>query len=97
MFYNASYGLPYNDSVTTYPVESRDGESENFLETDSSGMLLVKTSCSNCDECKKPLNECETIYMHGNRKFCRSCEYRYRAKQRREEIKKRKQQKGGKK
>ena len=31
MGYNASYGLPFNDSVSMYELKLKDGETENFF------------------------------------------------------------------
>ena len=96
MGYNATYGLQFNDSMTTYPVQSKDG-SENFLETDCQGNLLVKKEYAHCDVCGDKIDETETAYIHGSYMYCRKCEYRHRSNERKQEIKNRKTKKAVKK
>ena len=83
MGYNLSYGLQFNDSVSTFELESKE-ESENFLCVDSLGNLFVKREYGRCAECGKKFDNIENIYLHGNKEYCKKCEYKMRNKQRKQ-------------
>lgn len=84
MGYNATYGLPLNDSMIRYSVESRHNETENFLETDELGNLHVKQEFACCDICNEPIGKDAMAYVHGSYLYCRRCEMKHRASARRE-------------
>lgn len=84
MGYNATYGLPLNDSMSRYNVETSHKETENFLETDELGNLHVKQEFASCDICNEPLGKEQISYVHGSYLYCRRCEMKHRANARRE-------------
>ena len=84
MGYNATYGLPYNDSMSRYDVETPHKETENFLEIDELGNLHVKQEFALCDVCNEPIGVEAMAYVHGSYLYCRRCEMKHRANARRE-------------
>lgn len=84
MGYNATYGLPLNDSMSRYNVETSHKETENFLETDELGNLHVKQEFALCDVCNEPIGLDAMAYVHGSYLYCRRCEMKHRANARRE-------------
>lgn len=83
MGYNATYGLPYNDS-TMYEVNTPHKETENFMATDELGNLHVKRDYALCDLCNEPIGVEEIAYVHASYLYCHRCEMVHRANARRE-------------
>lgn len=81
MGYNASYGLPYNEEMTRYECESKDGATENMFETDGFGNLYVKHEFAYCAECGAPLKGANT-FVHLTKEICSKCELKHRMEQR---------------
>lgn len=92
MGYNACYGLPCNDSMTMYEIESKDKGSENFLQVDCHGNLYAKKEFAHCDVCGAKIQEFETTYLHGSYMYCKKCEMKHRQNERKKQIKNRKTQ-----
>lgn len=89
MGYNASYGLPCNDSMTTYEIKKKDGETECFLESDCQGNLYIKKEFLFCAKCGTKIEQYETTYIHGNKQLCGKCEKLHRMTVRRNQLKNR--------
>ena len=82
MGYNATYGLPYNDSMTMEPVETKHTETLNFLESDVCGVMHVKQEFAHCDVCGAKIKNTETAYIHASYMYCRKCELIHRKNER---------------
>ena len=87
MWYNATYGCPCNDSMSMYEIPTKHSETLNLFETDCNGVLHVKKEFAYCDRCGKKLEETETTYLHGNKRYCKDCEKKERLAQRRNKYK----------
>jgi len=85
MGYNATYGLPLNDSLTRYD-ESK-GNQLSFLESDICGNLLVKQEYGHCANCGESLAG-QMAYVHGTEELCKKCETKHRINLRKNNYKK---------
>ena len=81
----SAYGLQKNDSMSMEEIPTKHSETLNFLEIDVCGNLQVKDEFGSCSKCGQPLSG-EIVYLHGNRKLCKSCEVKQRQKIRRNKL-----------
>lgn len=95
MGYNATYGLPLNDSMSRFDVGKGDGQL-NFLETDINGNYFVKQENARCAVCGDILAG-QIAYVHGNEEICKNCEVKKRQENRRKNLTNKKIQKAVKK
>lgn len=84
MGYNATYGLPLNDSMSRFDVGKGDGQL-NFLETDINGNNFVKQEFAGCAVCGESLAG-QIAYVHGNEEICKKCEAKKRLEIRKKKL-----------
>lgn len=82
MGYNATYGFRKCDSMDETPLQTKHGETLNFLSVDELGVLRVSQAYDTCAECGVILTGGIEVFVHGVKRYCKKCELKRRMRNR---------------